>query len=32
MLTNHVLGTIELVAEILNQLFPGHLMTERADP
>lgn len=32
MLTNHVLGTIELVAEILNQLFPGPLVTERADP
>lgn len=32
MLTNHVLGTIELVAEILNQLFPGSLLTERADP
>lgn len=32
MLTNHVLGTIELVAEILNQLFPEPLMTERADP
>lgn len=32
MLINHVLGTIELVAEILNQLFPGPLMTERADP
>lgn len=32
MLTNHVLGTIELVAEILNQLFPGHLRTESADP
>lgn len=32
MLTNHVLGTIELVAEILNQLFPGPLMTESAGP
>jgi len=31
MLTNHVLGTIELVAEILNQLYPGPLMTESAD-
>lgn len=26
MLTNHVLGTIELVAEVLNQLFPGPVM------
>ncbi len=32
MLTNHVLETIELVAEILNQLFPEPHMTERADP
>jgi len=32
MLTKHALGTIELVAEILNQLYPGLLMTECADP
>lgn len=32
MLTRQVLGTIELVAEILNQLYPGPLMMESADP
>lgn len=32
MLTRQVLGTIELVAEILNQLYPGPLTTESAAP
>lgn len=31
MLTKQVLGTIELVAEILNQLYPGPHMTESED-
>jgi len=31
MLTRQVLGIIELVAEILNQLYPGPLMMESAD-
>ncbi|PTT39062.1 hypothetical protein DBR23_12245 [Acidovorax sp. HMWF018] len=31
MLTNQVLGTIELVAEILNQLYPEPLMPESSD-